>query len=124
MVLSYPVISSGEHAHRDSFAALLGSRFAELKDAVSLEKRVTPDAVPAFIWHTWDDDDVPVENSLLLASALRASRVPFELHVYPAGDHGLSLSNTQVYGPARASAIRPECAGWIDMAARWMEAFK
>ena len=121
MILSYPVITSGEFAHRDSFAALLGKRLDELKDAVSLEKRVTRDTVPAFIWHTVEDTAVPVENTLLLASALRARRVPFELHVFPAGQHGLSLSSSQVYGPERTADIRPECAGWIDMAARWME---
>jgi acetyl esterase/lipase len=123
MILCYPVITSGEFAHRDSFAALLGNRHEELRDTVSLEKRVTAQTVPAFIWHTFEDALVPVENSLLLASALRANRVPFELHIYPFGQHGLSLSSSQVYGPGNGAAIRPECEGWIDMAARWMHAF-
>jgi len=120
MILSCPVITSGEFAHRDSFTALLSGRYEEPRDAVSLEKRFTPDMITAFIWHTFEDTDVPVENSLLLASALRAGRVPFELHVYPFGQHGLSLSSSQVYGPGSETYIRPECAGWIDMAARWV----
>ncbi len=120
MILSYPVITSGEFAHRNSFLCLLGEKHDALKDEVSLEKRVTEDTVPAFLWHTYEDALVPVENSLLLAAALRAHHVPMELHIYPLGRHGLSLSNDQVYGPEAESAIRPECKDWIDMAARWV----
>ncbi len=124
MILSYPVITSGEFAHRNSFLCLLGEKHDALKDQVSLEKRVTDDAVPAFIWHTYEDELVPVENSLLLAMALRAHLVPMELHIYPFGRHGLSLSNNQVYGPDAKTAIRPECKDWIDMAARWIFSFE
>ena len=53
---------------------------------------VTPDTPPAFIWHTSTDELVPVENSLLLASALAKNAVPFELHVFPVGNHGLGLA--------------------------------
>ena len=121
MVLSYPVITSGPYAHQGSFDQLLGEERQGMNEAVSLEKRVAGDAVPAFLWHTWEDASVPVENSLLLATALRKHGVPFELHVYPSGVHGLSLSSDQVYGPDKAGRIRPECQEWIDLAARWMK---
>lgn len=120
MILSYPVITSGEYAHRNSFLCLLGEKHDLLYEELSLEKRVGKDAVPAFIWHTCEDDLVPVENSLLLAAALRRHHVSMELHIYPSGRHGLSLSSDQVYGPDAVSAIRPECQAWIDMAARWV----
>lgn len=121
MILSYPVITGGEHAHRGSFTNLLGDKHDELVDAVSLEKHVTKDAPPTFLWHTWEDELVPVENSLLFAAALRKAGVPCEMHIYQHGAHGLSLSNDEVF-PWRDKRYQPECQGWIDMAARWLKA--
>lgn len=120
MVLCYPVISSGEMAHQESFDNLLGERRAELGELMSLEKQVTETTVPAFLWHTYDDPLVPVENSLMLAAALRAHGIPFEMHIYPHGAHGLSLANAQVYGPAAFDRIEPDCQEWIERAAKWM----
>ena len=93
-ILSYPVISSGEHAHRDSFNALLGDHPTEEDLAyMSLEKQVSADTPPIFLWQTAADELVPVENSYLMALALKAAGVPFEHHVFPRGIHGLSLAN-------------------------------
>ncbi|MDE5678841.1 MAG: alpha/beta hydrolase, partial [Lachnospiraceae bacterium] len=64
MILNYPVITSGEFAHRDSFVNLLGGRYEELVEKMSLEKQVNQDTPQAFIWHTYTDGCVPVENSL------------------------------------------------------------
>ena len=92
MILSYPVITSGEHAHRGSFECLLGERAndAAWLERLSLERRVDGTTPPTFLWHTFADELVPVENALLLASALRRADVPFELHIFPEGIHGLS----------------------------------
>ena len=120
MSLCYPVISSGPHAHRGSIENLLAEREAELADTVSLERHVTDQTPPTFLWHTWEDASVPVENSLLLACALREHGIPCEMHIYQRGDHGMSLSNEEVY-PPQAPNIRPECQGWIEMAARWLK---
>ena len=93
-ILSYPVITSGEYAHRDSFNALLGNDAADDKLLYnSLEKQVTENTPPAFLWHTATDDLVPVENSFLYASALKKAGVNYALHVFSAGHHGLSLGN-------------------------------
>ena len=119
MILSYPVITSGEYAHRESIENLLGDAYENLKEEASLEKHVREDTPPTFLWHTREDGCVPVENSLLLAEALCRQGVDFELHVWQRGGHGLSLSSDQVY-PAGAGDIRPECQEWIDMAARWL----
>src|SRR5699024_6037393 len=63
-ILSYPVITSGEYAHRDSMTALLGSEPTEEElEYMSLEKHVTADATPCFLWQTVTDATVPVENS-------------------------------------------------------------
>ena len=92
-ILCYPVITStGEFGHRGSMANLLGPNPSPAQlEAVSCEKHVTEHTPPCFIWHTAEDPGVPVENSLLFASALRKHKIPFELHVYAKGAHGLGL---------------------------------
>ncbi len=120
-VLAYPVISSGEWAHRDSFSMLCGSHDAtdEERAYYSVDKRVTPKTVPSFIWHTVEDMLVPVQNSLLYATALANSGVGFELHVYPHGPHGLVLANKETsFGQPELE--RPECEKWVAEASRWM----
>lgn len=72
MLLNYPVITSGEYAHRGSFKQLLGgNETEELLELLSLEKQVTEHTPPAFIWHTYTDQSVPVQNSLLLIGAMK-----------------------------------------------------
>lgn len=119
MILAYPVITSGEYAHRGSIENLLGDAYESLKDEVSLEHFVREDTPPVFLWHTREDGSVPVENSLLMAQALSRQGVSFELHIWQRGEHGLSLASDQVY-PSGADRIRPECQEWIDLAARWL----
>ncbi len=95
-LLCYPVISSGDVAHKDSIKNLLGSRFSkDMEEEVSLEKRVTENNPPTFLWHTFEDGCVPVQNSLLFALALKEKNVPCELHVFPFGGHGLSLADPE-----------------------------
>ena len=93
-ILSYPVITAGEFAHRDSFTALLGDHPSEGElDYMSLEKQVNADTPPVFLWQTATDQLVPVENSYLMAQALKKQGIPFEHHVFSEGMHGLSLAN-------------------------------
>ena len=93
-VLCYPVITSGPLANRGSFNNLIGADASqELLDLVSIEKQVTENYPPTFLWHTASDGAVPVENSIMMANALATVKVPFELHVYPTGVHGLALSD-------------------------------
>ena len=120
MILCYPVITAGPHAHRGSMENLLAEQEGQLADTVSLEKHVTEQTPPTFLWHTWEDAAVPVENSLMLACALRERGVPCEMHIYQRGGHGMSLGNEEVYPPQEPN-IHPECQGWIEMAARWLK---
>jgi acetyl esterase/lipase len=93
-ILSYPVITSGKYAHRDSFTALLGEDMTQNElDYYSLERHVDDKTPPCFLWQTATDELVPVENSYLFADALRNAGVPFAHHVFSHGQHGLSLSN-------------------------------
>ncbi len=94
-ILSYPVITSGIYAHRDSFHALLGTDpTQEELDYMSLEKHVTKNMPPCFIWQTATDELVPVENSFLFAEACRNMEVPFAYHLFSEGPHGMSLGNS------------------------------
>lgn len=120
MILSYPVITSGEYAHIGSFENLLGdTKNEELMESVSLEKRVSRSTPPAFLWHTQADPVVPLENTVLFAMALRNCKVPFELHIYERGGHGLSLADeTSSVLPRH---VVPDVTNWIDMAIKWMK---
>ena len=94
VILSYPVITTGEYTHKDSVRALLGPEpAAEEMEYYSLEKQVKEDTPPCFLWQTETDMLVPVENTYLFAMALRKKKVPFAHYVFPAGFHGLSVAN-------------------------------
>ncbi len=115
MLLGYPVITSGSLAHQDTIRNVLGERYTEENRAlVSLEEQVTADTPPTFLWHTFDDAVVPVENSLLLAQALRRHQVPFELHILPHGAHGLALAEPET------GMVMESCRDWPQWAARWI----
>ena len=81
---------------------------------------MSADTPPAFLWHTFTDDGVPVENSLFFVSAMRKANVPAELHVYPCGGHGLSLAN-QLTRNQGGFGIQEECTSWISLARIWIE---
>ncbi|MFI3202258.1 MAG: alpha/beta hydrolase [Eubacteriales bacterium] len=99
LILSYPVITSGAKAHRGSFTHLLEEETKESLELVSLEHHVTKDVPPVFIWHTFDDTSVPVENTLLFANATVQHGVLTELHIYPSGRHGISTATSLVNEP-------------------------
>lgn len=95
-ILSYPVVTSGEFAHRDSFTALLGADASEEElTYFSNEKQVTEQTPPVFLWQTIPDEIVPVENSILMAKALRKKGIHFAIHLFETGRHGLSLANEE-----------------------------
>jgi acetyl esterase/lipase len=118
LILCYPVITSGEYGHAGSFQNLLGEKYADpaMLAEMSIENVVSADTPPVFLWHTWTDDLVPVENSLLLMSALCRQKIPLEAHIYPNGHHGLSLGTTET-GPC----LYPEMSGWIELAIAWVK---
>ncbi|HEU5089116.1 MAG TPA: alpha/beta hydrolase [Roseiflexaceae bacterium] len=94
-ILCYPVISMTEWGHAGSRTNLLGENpTPELLHDLSNDQQVTPETPACFVWHTWEDASVPVENSLLFAAALRRHGVPFDLHVYQQGRHGIGLADT------------------------------
>ncbi len=96
VILSYPVVTAGKKAHRDSFVALCGENATEEELwYFSLEKQVSDQTPPIFLWQTVSDEVVSVENSMLMAAALQEAGISFEYHLFPRGAHGLSLSNEE-----------------------------
>ena len=130
-ILAYPVITSGEFAHRGSFVKIMGSEAeqgyaplglsaTELEEKLSLEKQVTSDFPPTFMWHTFEDGAVPLENYLFFAEALRKAGVNFEYHVFPHGGHGYALA-TKETAMKEGKEINDQCAQWIDLFKSWMK---
>jgi acetyl esterase/lipase len=109
-VLCYPVITMTDpHTHAGSRANLLGEKPSEAEIAtMSAEKCVNAQTPPTFLWHTAEDPVVPVENALLFATALAAHKVPFALHAYERGRHGLGLGH---------HAWGPQLMRWLSL--RW-----
>ena len=115
LVLCYPVISAGKYAHRLSFSHLA----VEKEQAFfSLELHVGGHVPPTFLWHTVADEAVPVQNSLLFAGALAKADVPFELHLFQEGEHGLSLATAEVADERHG--IDAHVAQWLLLCAQWL----
>ncbi len=116
MVLCYAVLTAGALTHQGSVQALCGGDpTPEQVKFFSLENHVTPETPPTFLWHTVEDDCVPVENSMLFAAALRKNRVPFECHLFQKGRHGMSMCNAEVESEnPHAATWFPLCADWLD----------
>lgn len=110
VVLCYPVISMGKYTDIGTRTNLLGDTVntASISD-MSCENRVDRQTPPTFIWHTANDEAVPVENSLLMANALATKAVPFELHIYPSGRHGLGLAKDDPV----VSTWAKHCVDWL-----------
>lgn len=115
LVLCYPVITTGEFAHAESVANVTGGDPA-LREKLSLEKRVTAQMPPTFLWHCVGDESVPVENALLLATAMQRAGVPYECHLFAGGAHGVSMCNREVETPY------PACAEWAPLCKTWLNA--
>ncbi|WP_151734303.1 alpha/beta hydrolase ['Paenibacillus yunnanensis' Narsing Rao et al. 2020] len=111
-ILCYPVISMDDAVtHQGSKTNLLGTEPAEeLVKLLSSELQVTAETPPVFLWHTADDAAVPVENSLRMAASLARHGVPYDLHVYTHGRHGLGLAGEE-----------PHTCHWTDACASWLK---
>lgn len=115
-ILCYPVVSMQLPTHAGSRHNLLGRGAAPwTRRALSVDRMVTRDAPPTFLWHTAEDAVVPVEHAYRLAAALAAHAVPHEVHVYPRGRHGLGLVAGVPDGEQAGTA-----ADWTTACARWL----
>ncbi len=112
-ILCYAVINLGEFRHAGSRDNLLGKTPSpELVELLSNELQVTKQTPPCFIWSTEEDKTVPVENSMLFAAALRRNKVPFDLHIYQKGGHGLGLGSGE-WNPDKRHPWTGDCLYWL-----------
>ena len=114
VILGYPVITAGQYAHRGSFVQLAGSTDPAAQQAFGLEDKITPQTPPVFVWATMEDATVPVENTLMLVSALHRAGVPCEAHLFEKGVHGTSISTAEVDQPSRHRHH------WVELAVEWL----
>lgn len=119
LILSYPVITSGQFRHEGSIESIIGKNPDNaMLELVSLEKQVTPDTPKTFIWHCADDGCVPPENTFDFVKALSLNNVSFECHIFPYGGHGLALSDASTAG--YDGHINPVTAQWFSLATGWI----
>jgi acetyl esterase/lipase len=113
-ILCYSVISmTSEFTHQDSKRNLLGTNPPpELAREVSSELQVTRETPPCFVWHTWEDKGVPIENALSFVEALQRQGVRFDFHVYERGPHGIGLGSAE-WNPDRRHPWTGDCAFWL-----------
>lgn len=120
LILCYPVISAINHARAPWFALHLAGRARkETLARLSCELQVGAHTPPTFLFHTYDDGTVPVENSLLFAQALARADIPFEMHLFQHGGHGLSLAN-ELSSNGVASTIDASAEPWFGLATTWL----
>ena len=121
MILSYPVACYFDGTHYGTFQNAMGKvDFTEDEVAsISLDKQVDADTVPAFLWHTVDDELVDVENTLRLATALCRQGVYTEVHVFPHGPHGEATAD-EVTCSIPPFECNPRIARWPRLADEWM----
>lgn len=118
IILGYPVITSDEHTHVQTMENVSGSsKGSENFMWFGLDKHVDEQTPPVFMWHTSEDEPAPVENSLKMAMALSKAKVPFELHIFPKGPHGMSVCNEEV------DSICEYNGRWIEWSIKWLNKF-
>lgn len=116
MILCYPVITADEYANVVSIETVSGGKKGSSNYKwFGLDQHVDNHTPPAFIWHTAEDACVPVENSLKMAFALSAKKVPYELHIFPYGNHGMSVCSNQVNSESAYNGR------WVGMSIDWLK---
>ena len=117
-VLCYPVIAPLGYAAERTFAHLTGKELPDpLWDLLSMQRRVTFATPPTFLFHTWEDQMVSPENTLVYAQALRQAGVATEVHIFTRGDHGLDIAGSE---PARLKPRLEREYPWLKLSAEWL----
>lgn len=120
IVLGYPVIAPGTHG--GSFENLLGTKDMNAPEvqALSLEKTVTPDNPPCFIWTTAEDTCVDPMATVMYTTALIKNKVTVESHIFPYGWHGASVGDERAFTAEQATHF-VRVREWTDLAAKFLE---
>ena len=117
LILGYPVISTSWMENSGSLDRIVGQNDKEWAyKELNLHTCVNKDTPPTFLFHTFSDQGVPVNDSLNFASALTQNNIPFEMHIYPNGPHGLSLATADVC----ENGGDKDVAGWFELSINWL----
>ncbi len=118
-ILSYPVITYSPQ--NQSFTNLLGDRPAteEKISLLSLERSVTGENPPTFLWATVTDEMVPVQDSMCYAQALLDAGVSLEFHLFPKGPHVTSVGTVE--SAYRKECVNPHAAHWTGLCMEWLK---
>ena len=122
--LSYPVITHKtvyQGTHNNLLNGYSDEAKEELYKEVDLDEVVTENTAPSFIWTTATDNVVPAENSLRFALALARNKVPYELHIYPEGNHGLSNGALEINHPV---PCLKRLSAWVNECTEFFKRFK
>lgn len=118
LILGYPVISTSWMENSGELARIIGDNdWESTYKRLNLQTAVTASTPQSFLCHTVRDGAVPVEDSIKFASALIAAGVPCELHIFPNGNHGLSLSTPQV----NVGGGDESFAQWVGLSVKWLD---
>ena len=121
-ILAYPVTVTRGNTHLGTFKNLLGKPLSEYTDGeldkFSIDKALSADSSPMFLWHTVEDQLVPVEGTLKLGLALTAKKIPYKMSIYPYGPHGIALG-TEITSTG-APSVQPLADSWTAEADAWM----
>ena len=122
--LLYPVISHkfGYCGTHNNLLKGLDKK-EELLEKLSLHEHVHEGQAPAFIATSIEDDTVPAENALQYAVALKARKIPFELHMFPTGWHGFSTAQNQINPGLDHSLLGKNMKNWPEMCANFFKGF-
>ncbi len=115
MILCYPVLIAGVNAHQGSLINISGSEDLAKQEFFSLEKRVDKSTPPTFIWHTVDDDCVPVENTLYFIGELQKNQISYDAHLFRSGNHGISVCSKET------DSENAHCGNWIPLCEEWLK---
>ena len=117
LILGYPVISTSYMENVGALERIVGNNDKEWAyKQLNLHTCVSSDTPPTFLFHTFRDKAVPVGDSLQFALALEKNNIPFEMHIYPNGPHGLSLSTPDVC----ENGGDKDVAGWFQLSINWL----
>ncbi len=126
-ILGYSVVHFNDRYHEGRHVDLLDGLSKEFYDITDLPRRVNELTPPAFMWATWNDTRVPIENSLAYADALRKNDVSCELHIFKQGPHGMALATRETKmadtDPNSEISVDPNVALWVMLAVNWLNTF-
>ena len=117
----YPVVNQYDEPREQSFINLFKNEKLRMQSDLSLSKLINKNNPRAFIFSTIEDSVVPIKNTISLISAYKENAVPFEVHIFEHGEHGLSLGNISVYNLKYLDEFLKTNSKWFDLFLIWLK---